>query len=157
VHFELFADYFQFYLQDDDINVGNVSDAWTPDATQRLRIAVVPSAIAVGTARNDTVSVDVEVLNTSPSMEIDAWEHVVEADLAIQTGRIVVAGCTDYFPGAARLNVPSGVYRVRVLYGDRHSAADSAGDRLSYRVQLWPTTSPSAVSVVKQGPVPWAG
>ena len=91
---DLFADYFQFYLQDDEISVGDVSDAWTEDAVQRLRIAVVPHAIAVGTARNDTVPVEIEVLASEPSADFGSWEHVVEADLSITTGRVVVAGCT---------------------------------------------------------------
>ena len=52
---EFFADYFQFYLQDDDPAFGNLAEAWTEDATQRLRIAVAPGIVGVGTARNDTV------------------------------------------------------------------------------------------------------
>jgi hypothetical protein len=157
VHLELFADYFQFYLQDDDISLGNLGNAWGHDAVERLRIAVVPNTIGVGTARNDTVPVDIEVFEERPPIELEAWEHVVEADLEVQTGRIVVAGCTDYFADAARLTVPPGLYRARVLYGDRQAATDTLGDMLRYRVELWPTSSPSAVSVAKQGPMPWSG
>ena len=157
MHLELFADYFQFYLQDDDVKFGDMSDAWTEDAVQRLRIALVPHAIGVGTARNHTVPVDIEVLGDEPSINTEAWEHVVEADLAVQTGRIVVAGCTDSFPDAVRINVAPGLHRVRVLYGDRQPSTDSLGDLLRYRVELWTVLSPSPTCVLKQGPVPWAG
>ena len=58
--YDLFADYFQFYLQDDDQSFGDLSAAWTGEATERL-LAVAPHVIGVGTARNMTVPVSVSV------------------------------------------------------------------------------------------------
>lgn len=49
--FDVFADYFQFYLQDDDTQLGDLSEAWTPEAVDRL-LAVVAGAVGVGTVRN---------------------------------------------------------------------------------------------------------
>jgi hypothetical protein len=154
---DLFADYFQVYLQDDNIDLGNFSDAWTPNAVQRVRIAVVPGAIAVGTARNDTVSIDIEIRSVAPAVDLTAWEHVVEASLDIQTGRIVAAGCTDYFPDAKRLPVAPGVYRLRVLYGAGPMLPDKGGPLLTYRLDLWPTVAQEQIVVLKQGPLVWAG
>lgn len=154
---ELFANYFQSHLQDDDQALGNLADAWTEDATQRLRIAVAPGVVGVGTARNDTVVAELEVTAVEPALNAALWEHVVEADLHCATGRIVIAGCTDYFPDARRLNVDRGKYRVRVLYGAGTPGYDNAGDELAYRIQLWPTVEAQPVAVVKQGPIPWAG
>lgn len=37
----LFADCFQFYIQDENVD-GNLSDAWTDDAVERL-LAVAPA------------------------------------------------------------------------------------------------------------------
>ena len=49
-HFDLFADYHQFYLQDEPVE-GNLGDSWTPEATDRL-MALAPGMIGVGTVRD---------------------------------------------------------------------------------------------------------
>jgi hypothetical protein len=64
-HFNLFADYHQFYLQDELVK-GDLSDSWTSEATDRL-LAVAPGTIGVGTVRNMTVPVDVELRDEEPS------------------------------------------------------------------------------------------
>jgi hypothetical protein len=46
----LFADYYQFHLQDEPA-VGDLGEAWNGDAVHR-QLAVAPSTIGVGTARN---------------------------------------------------------------------------------------------------------
>ena len=137
--FELFADYFQFYLQDDDVGVGigDLSDAWTQEAVERL-LAVAPGVVGLGTARKMTVSVVIEVLDHEPDADFDQWEHVVEGGLELKTGRLVVAGCTDYFPGAARLPVAAGKYRVRMsCRGLTTISANGLDGDDRYRVQLW--------------------
>ncbi|MGB8860665.1 MAG: hypothetical protein WCC60_15510 [Ilumatobacteraceae bacterium] len=49
--FNLFADYFQFYLQDDDRAAGVDGDAWTPEA-MTARVANGERFVAIGAARN---------------------------------------------------------------------------------------------------------
>ena len=46
-HFDLFADYHQFYLQDEPVD-GNLGDDWTQEATDRL-LAITDGTIGVGT------------------------------------------------------------------------------------------------------------
>jgi hypothetical protein len=76
-HFELFADYFQFYLQDEQAS-GDLSDSWSPDAVKNL-LAFAPRTIGVGTVRNMTVPVTVEIRETEPSNEdFNAWDHINE-------------------------------------------------------------------------------
>jgi hypothetical protein len=152
--FELFADYFQFYLQDDDELVGDLSDAWTQEAVERL-LAVAPGVVGIGTARNMTVPVVVEVLGDEPAADFDAWEHVVEGGLELKSGRLVVAGCTDYFPGAARLPLAAGTYRVRMSCRGLTtiSANGLAGDD-SYRVQLWAVATLEPPALRKQAKSP---
>ena len=53
--FELFADYHQFYLQDEGA-AGDLSDAWTDAAVAQL-LAVAPGVVDVGTVRDTTVPV----------------------------------------------------------------------------------------------------
>ena len=64
----IFADYFQFYLQDDAPAPDEVNfpDAWTEEAVER-QLAAVPGALAVGTAHNMTVPVVIEVLSAPPN------------------------------------------------------------------------------------------
>jgi hypothetical protein len=47
--FEIFADYFQFYLQDDDMCFGQQSQDWSEAAVQRM-LVTGPHLIGVGTA-----------------------------------------------------------------------------------------------------------
>ena len=150
VEYQLFADYHQFYLQDESAE-GNLEDSWTEEANARL-LAVAPGTIGVGTVRSMDVPVTVEVHATEPEFDADLWDLVTECTLEVPTGRIVIAGCTDYFPDAARIEIEPGVYRARVSYGDLDTLSE---DRLDgddrYRVQLWPAPAIEP-RVLKQRP-----
>ncbi|GAB2176085.1 hypothetical protein [Dongia sp. agr-C8] len=148
IQLSLVADYFQFYIQDEAVT-GDLSDSWNDEATARL-LAIAPGTIGIGTVRNMDVVVVVEIHDQKPLEDLDAWDHVVEASIDLQSGRLVIAGCTDYFPDATRIDVPSGCYLSRVSYGGLNGLSDDGlrGDD-HYRIQLWPGAS-SAVSVIKQ-------
>lgn len=140
IEFELFADYFQFYLQDESAD-GNLGDSWTEEAVGRL-LALAPGTVGVGTVRNMTVPVAVEVLDAEPGSDHDSWDHVTECSLKAPTGRIVIAGCTDSFPDAARIEVKPGTYRARISYGSLDTLSeDGLNGSDHYRVQLWPATA----------------
>jgi len=144
----LFADYFQFYLQDESAE-GDLSDSWTDEATDRL-LAVAPGTVGVGTVRNMEVPVRVDVLEGEPPLDAEAWDHMTECSIQIDSGRLVVAGCTDYFPEAVRIPLAPGTYAVRVSYGGLASlSADGLDGDDHYRVQLWPGV-PTAARVLKQ-------
>ncbi len=51
----LFADYHQFYIQDENVD-GKLSDAWTDEAVERL-LTVAPGTVGIGTVRNVDVPV----------------------------------------------------------------------------------------------------
>ena len=146
--FKLFADYYQFYLQDEAAE-GNLSESWTPEAVDRL-LAVAPGVIGVGTVRNMDVPVTIEVADGEPPLDIEKWDQINECNLEVRSGRIVVAGCTDYFPDAARIEVQPGTYRARIYYGSLTSLGDdglTGGD--NYKVLLWRAPSKSMM-VIKQ-------
>jgi hypothetical protein len=144
----LFADYFQFYIQD-EAATGDLSESWNEEATARL-LAEAPGVIGIGTARNMDVPVAVEIHDQEPDDDSSAWDHVVEAQLNLASGRIVVAGCTDYFPDAKRVEVPVGSYRARVSYGALKTLSeDGLSGEDHYRVQLW-LAPPMPVRVLKQ-------
>jgi hypothetical protein len=152
--YKLFADYFQFYLQDESAE-GDLSASWTQEAVDRL-LAVAPGTIGVGTVRNMTVPVVVEVADTQPDEDMTEWDQVNECSLEVQSGRIVIAGCTDYFPDAARIEVSPGPYRARLYYGslDALSKDGLDGDD-HYKIVLW-RGMPEPLRVLKQRSNPTA-
>jgi hypothetical protein len=147
----LFADYFQFYIQDEAVT-GDLSQSWNQEATDRL-LAIAPGTIGIGTVRDMDVPVTIEIHDGEPGDDSSRWDHVTEASLVVVSERVVVAGCTDYFPDAARIEVTPGSYRARVSYGALNKlSADGLSGEDHYRVQLWlaPTTE---VRVRKQRPI----
>ncbi|MET7946591.1 hypothetical protein [Micromonospora sp. NPDC005324] len=154
---ELFADYHQIHLSDEG-STGDLSEAWTDQAVVD-RLAVVDDAIAIGTSVNVTVAVRVDVLDAPPADDHTDYDHVVEGSMQIRSGRLVVMGCTDYEPDAARVQVPVGPLRVRAASSNLAEAERSGLDsdeaphtmeRL--RVQVWPAPGGEPV-VVKR----WQG
>lgn len=152
-HYEILADYHQFYLQDDDQAFGDLSAAWTEEATERL-LAVAPHVIGIGTARNMTVPVSVSVHESRPKISEEAWDHITTASLKIDTGRIVVAGCTEFYPDAARIEVAPGVYEAIVCYSKLEAlSADGLEGEDSYHIHLFPgrEISPATLKTRKKG------
>jgi len=47
--------------------------------------------------------------------------------LVVPSGRIIIAGCTDYLPDAARITVQPGTYKVRIYYGALDSVDEEWG------------------------------
>jgi hypothetical protein len=74
--FKLFADYFQFYLQDEGVK-GDLSESWTQEAVNRL-LAIAPGTIGVGTGRNMGVRVVVEIADDAPDEDTSIWDNVNE-------------------------------------------------------------------------------
>jgi hypothetical protein len=150
IELSLFADYFQFYIQDEAVT-GDLSEGWDADATARL-LAIAPGTMGIGTVRSMDVPVVIEIHDDRPFEDSGEWDHVVEASVELMSGRVVIAGCTDYFPDATRIDVPPGCYLARVSYGGLNSLSEDGlrGDD-HYRIQLWPG-APSEVRVIKERP-----
>jgi hypothetical protein len=139
----LFADYFQIHVLDDD-SEGDLSDVWTDQAVLD-GLGVTDGALAIGTAVNVTVAVGVQVLTEEPDKDTDDFDHVVEASLELASGQLVVMGCTDYGPEAARFDMPAGWVRVRASRRNLAAAvqADVDSDKTpgtteQLRLQAWP-------------------
>lgn len=148
-HFEIVADYHQFYLQDEQAD-GDLSDSWTQEAVNRL-LAVAPGTIGVGTVRDMAVPVMVLVTEQIPVADLAEWDQVNECSLYVPSGRIVIAGCTDYFPQAAQISVVPGWYRVKIFYGNLNQLSDEGlegGDHY-YKIVLWPEAE-AQMKVLKQ-------
>ena len=146
--FQLFADYFQFYLQDEFAD-GNLSEAWTNEAVARL-VAIAPGTVGIGTVRNMKVPVTLEFLPSKPLLNEDLWDHVVECSLVAGSANLVISGCTDYFPDADRIPLEPGTYRVRACFADLDSPSEDGLDGNDrYHLQLWKEDF-SELTVIKQ-------
>lgn len=141
---EVFADYHQFYVCD-GAELADTSLIWSDDTVERM-LAVAPGLVAVGTARNMTVPVVLELLDAAPAGDFAEWERVIDCGLAVPSGRVAVAGCTDYFPDCPRFDVAAGDYRARVSYAGLDSLSeDGLEGEDRYRIQLWPGTMDGVV------------
>ncbi len=136
-NFELFADYFQFYLKDEGVQI-DPSRVWNREKSEQM-LGACTGLIAVGTARNMNVPVRIIIRNEKPSLEPELWDRINECNLSIKSGKIVVMGCTDYYPDAARILVEPGVYRVRIHYGGLGTLSENELDGNDhYELILWP-------------------
>ena len=146
----LFADYFQFYIQDEQVP-GDLSNSWTPDAVKRL-LALADGTVGIGTVRNMFVPVTIKFFDSEPSLaDLDNYNQVNECDIIITSGKMVVAGCTDYFPEAVRIETSPGTYRVRIYYSNLEKLSEDGldGDD-NYELHLWRVEQSHELKVIKQ-------
>ncbi|WP_206343998.1 hypothetical protein [Streptomyces mesophilus] len=139
----LFADYHQLVLTD-EASESSLESAWT-EQTLADRIAVAGSTCGIRTEVNVDVDVEVYFAAEPPELDVSSFDHVVEAGLDIPSGRLVVMGCTDYGPDAARLDVPAGPLRIRVQKYNLARAveadidSDESEDTMErIRIDVWP-------------------
>jgi hypothetical protein len=135
--FEIFDDYFQFYLQDDDIGLTQQPQDRNERAVERM-LVTGPHLIGVGTARNMTVPVTVRICEARPDIADADFERINECAIQIDTGRLVIAGCTDYFPDAARIDLAPGTYNALIGYKGLDTLSEDGPDGDdSYHIFLW--------------------
>jgi hypothetical protein len=151
--FNLFADYYQFYLWDPGMTAEAPTDYTVDDI--RRRIMMGPNVVVIHPIRNMTVAVAVEVHDSDPGFDPAVWDHIAEASLHLPTGRLQVHECTG--GPVADFEVSPGWYRVRSLSAG-FSSIDESGlkgdDR--YLAILWPAP-PAELQVIKQWVPPGNG
>lgn len=150
---ELFADYFQIYILDEE-SQSDLADVWTHDAI-RGRLAAMPGLLGIWTEVNDFVDVSIELIASRPEPALDSADHVVEGSIEAASGRLVVMGCTDYLPDAPRLTVPAGWLRARVSKSNIDAALssdtgedDDPAESERIVIKVWPEER-SEVKVLK--------
>lgn len=148
---EVLADYFQIYLRDEAYP--DLPDDYSRDATNR-RLVAGPNAVILHTVRNMPVPIRVEWHDQRPALDLEAYQHVVEARFNCPSGQLVLAGLTDYEPEAPRLSVNIGSLKVRAnLSGLDTLSEDGLEGNDQYLLQLWPATEATAVDLLKV----WSG
>ncbi len=153
------ADQRQFSLRDSASRL--TGTGWTSSAVESHRIGAEPGGLAIATARSDVVESSVTLLPSPPSLLPEA-EHVVEADLPVPSGRLVISGPADYPSQAKFFSVLPGLYRARVSYVPAGPPSvtwneHEFGEHYRYVVELWPVVTPSGVEVLRQGASVWDG
>jgi len=135
--FSIFADYFQFIVQDEN-SEDDFDSIWTEEALNCM-VAVGETAMCPGTLRNVDVSVEVQVLDVEPTVLLDECDHIVEGAFRSPTGRLVVMGCTEHFPSAPRFEVAPGSYRfLYLISGVQTITAEWEPAEDLYRLYIWP-------------------
>ncbi|HAG83329.1 MAG TPA: hypothetical protein DCL61_19840 [Cyanobacteria bacterium UBA12227] len=151
-NFEVFADYFQFYLIDENATGTDFSELWVkqlPQAEQQM-VAVTDGVIGVITRRNTDVPVVVEVNEAEPLENYQEWDQVTDCSINILSGQLIIGGATEDLTSAARIKVKPGTYRVRIFYGSLDSvSANGLDGEDHYKIVLW-SAPLSRVVIVKQ-------
>ena len=104
---------------------------------QQRGLATGEGLVAIGTERYEIVPVAVEIHDSAPILELEKYSRVNECGLEAKSGRLVLAGCTEYLPDAARIEVEAAFYRVRILYGNLETVVSDWEGEDFYVLQLW--------------------
>jgi hypothetical protein len=145
--FEIYADYNQFYLEDETAS-HDTSDIWTKETVERM-IAVSEKLVAIGTARYRTVPVSIEFHDSEPTLKLEKYSRVNECSLEAASNKLILSGCTQYLPDAARIDIKPATYRVRVLYGNAEIVTDDWEGEDFYVLQLWKDDEMKEVKTLK--------
>lgn len=137
-HFELFADYFQFYLMDVK-STDDTSEIWSKEALDN-KLGILKNTLAVGTFRNVDVNVEIELCESEPTVNLEEWDQVAIGYFEIFSGECAVFGCTDYLPEAKTITLKPGNYSALSLAKGLNTIVTEweAAEDL-YKVILWPS------------------
>ena len=134
--YQLFADYFKFYVEDENPE-DTTENIWDDKKIIERGLAIGRGTIAVGTERNFTVPVSLEIHDSAPNDEFSKWDKVNECSIEISSGTIVISRRTDYRPDAARITVTPQCYRARIYYVGLDTVNDFDKGDDHYKVVLW--------------------
>ncbi len=132
---EVFADYYQFYLQD-GLVFPDAPTNWT-DKDVQCRAKVADNVVAICPLRNMTVPVELNIHEVASEMYLEEADHVIRCSLAIPSGVLQVHECTG--GELLRCQVPPGHYGVLVEFTGLETISEDGldgGD--AYRISVWP-------------------
>ena len=82
---------------------------------------------------------------------MDDWDQVSQCSIRIQTGHIIIAGCTDYFHDAKRIPVSLSTYQALVCYkGLNTISVDGLVGDDTYQIYLFPGDEIDVVTLKKR-------
>jgi hypothetical protein len=114
------------------------------DETVRNMLVAGRGFVRFKTARLAVVPVEVRVEAAEPRLDLDSYDHVAEASVGFPSGRLFVAGRTDWV-GGSHISVEPGTYRVRMLCSVLDTlSGDGVAGHDAYAVEMWPASLSSA-------------
>jgi hypothetical protein len=85
-----------------------------------------------------TVPVVLRIYEDRPDIGDAGFARVNECTIDIETGRLVIAGCSDHFPDAVRIGLECGTYNALIGYkGLDYLSEDGLDGGDSYHIYLW--------------------
>jgi hypothetical protein len=130
------ADGFQFHLRDEG-SAYAIPPEW-PESARDDRVYPAPGSLGILAAKNWFVPVAIEVVEAAPTIDAEAWDHIVEATLQLPSGRLVLAGGPTPGRDQPPVDLTPGSWRALILMGNLdRTAIDAEGDDY-YKVVLWP-------------------
>jgi hypothetical protein len=133
-HYEIFADYHQFYLMDAEEKPFMPED-WT-DEDIRRRIKAEKYIVVIQPERNMTVPVNLEIVDSAPNEDFEYWQHVAEASLDLPSGKLQIEECCGETKDI--LNLSSGSYRIRAFFGNLNTLSfDGLEGDDHYKIVIW--------------------
>jgi hypothetical protein len=145
-HYEIFADYHQFYLMDAE-EYPNALEDYT-DEDVRRRIKAENHIVVIQPERKMTVPVDLEIIDSPPQDDFEDWQHVAEASLDLPSGKLRVEECLGEVKDT--ITLPPNSYRIRAYYGELDKLSfDGLEGRDHYKIVIWQAPL-GEVKVLKQ-------
>ena len=98
---------------------------WTEEAVYGHRIGAEPYSLAIGTARRDNVEILLRICPRAPAADLEAAEHVVEADLGLPGGDLAICAAGDDLGQERHVRVAAAVtgYACRISLPGRRPRA----------------------------------
>ena len=160
VRLEFAYDYNQVYLYDAATDFGSEENAYVDalDAATATGLTVGVSAgvvdVLMPRQENFGATMDVRVAHEEPPIRDEA-DHVIEFDLVLPSGRLVVEGSGG--AGMEEVKLPPGAYRARLSGSGFDDASewryDSDGGPVdSYLLELWLATGEQPPTELRRWP-----
>ncbi len=148
---DIFADYSQFYLCDPE-HVEDWSALWN-DQSMADQLIAMTTTVVFGTNRNFTVPVDLYRHDTRTDVDnlAAAADHAVLASIVCRSGKLKLAGCTDYLPDAHGFDAVPGAYGV-FYAGHKLATVNGLDGEDRYDVHLWPVSDTIPMRVLRRHP-----
>jgi hypothetical protein len=142
----VFADNFQFYLQD-QVDDCDYPEDWNDSLLTRL-FACGEKVVGIGTVRDLDCEITLEVFanpmdekQQQDEPDLSDYDHVAQCNIEIPSGKLMIGGCTTDYEETTKLDLAPGHYGVRIFWSnlDKTDTLGFEGDD-QYMIQLFPET-----------------
>jgi hypothetical protein len=139
IELQIYADYYQFYVQDME-STCDTSVIWDDPASTEQGAVVGEGLVAVSTKRYETVPVRVEWYPSDPGFDWEGIDRVNECGIEVRT-RLGVGMPISLRPLHHIEFVEPGIYDVRLMAWGLDTVVSDWDGGDHYIVQLWPAAT----------------